>query len=97
LDDATLHQLRGLKDLVQDAVEAGVTQTERMHVAIARYPYAVLARLAPIAAPVRGVEFVQTMITGSVYWTIRLATRVTAVTATRVLDHLAAANAPPEA
>jgi hypothetical protein len=97
LDDATLHQLRGLKDLVHDAVEAGVAETERMHVAIARYPYAVLARLTPIAAPVRGVEFVQTTITGSVYWTIRLATRVTALIAARVLDHLAKSNAPPDA
>ena len=96
MEETTLRQLRGLKDLIEDAVEAGVTRTERMHVAIARYPYAVLTRLTPIAAPVRGVEFVQTTITGSVYWTIRLATRVTAVTATRVLDHLGAADQSPE-
>jgi hypothetical protein len=94
MEEATLHQLRGLKDLIEDAVEAGVTQTERMHVAIARYPYAVLKRVTPIAAPVRGVEFVQATITGSVYWTIRLATRITAVTATRALDQLASENAP---
>jgi hypothetical protein len=94
MEETTLRQLRGLTDLIEDAVGAGVTQTERMHVAIARYPYAVLERVTPIAAPVRGVEFVQATITGSVYWTIRLATRITAVAATRALDQLASENAP---
>jgi hypothetical protein len=90
MEETTLRQLRGLTDLIEDAVGAGVTQTERMHVAIARYPYAVLERVTPIAAPVRGVEFVQATITGSVYWTVRLATRVTAVVAARALDEIEA-------
>jgi hypothetical protein len=88
LDKSTIRQLRGLKDLVAEAVDAGVTRTENVHREIARYPYALLARISPIAAPVRTIEYVQTTITGSVYWTIRLATRVSGVVAAQVLERL---------
>ena len=90
MEESTVRRLRGLADLIEDGVGAGVTQTERMQKAIARYPYAVLERLSPVNAPVRTIEFLQVTITGSVYWTIRLATRVSAVVASRALDELEA-------
>lgn len=84
----TVRQLRGLNDLITDALAAGVTRTEEIHRAIARRPYAVLKRIGPIAAPVRTVEFVETTISGSVYWTIRLASEVSGRIVSQVLERL---------
>jgi hypothetical protein len=88
MEKATIKQLRGLNDLVGEALDAGVTRTEQIHRAIARRPYAVLERISPMAAPVRTVEFVESTITGSVYWTIRLATRISGVVVAQVLERL---------
>ncbi|HQR12217.1 MAG TPA: hypothetical protein PLW68_12910 [Casimicrobiaceae bacterium] len=84
----TVRQLRGLNDLITDAVAAGVTRTEQIHRAIARHPYALLKRISPISAPVRTVEFVETTISGSVYWTLRLATVVSGRIVSQALEGL---------
>ena len=88
MERTTLRYFRGLNDLVADAVDAGLTRTEEIHRGIARYPYAVLKRIGPVASPVRVVEFVETTITGSVYWTLRLATRASGVVVAQVLERL---------
>jgi hypothetical protein len=88
VEKTTLRQLRGLNDLVTDALDAGMTRTEEIHRGIANYPYAALKRIGPVASPVRVVEFVETNITGSVYWTLRLATRVSGAVVARVLEQL---------
>ena len=88
MEKATVKQLRGLNDLVADALDAGVTRTEQMHRAIAQRPYAVLKRIGAIAAPVRTVEFVETTITGSIYWTIRLTARVSGAVVAQVIARL---------
>jgi len=88
MEKTTIKHLRGLNDLVADALDAGVTRTEQIHRAIARRPYAVLERISPMAAPVRTVEFVESTITGSVYWTVRLATRISGVVVAQVLERL---------
>ena len=88
MEKTTLRQLRGLNALVADALEAGVTRTEEIHRGIARYPYAVLERIGPVASPVRVIEFVETTITGSVYWTLRLATRASGALVAQVLERL---------
>jgi len=88
MEKETIRQLRGLNDLVADAVDAGVTRTERIHRSIARYPYAVLTRIGPVAAPVRVVEYVETTITGTVYWSVRLVARVGGGVVSQVLERL---------
>ena len=88
MNKPTLRQLKGLNDLVADAVEAGVTRAEEMHRAIARRPYAILKRIGPVATPVRTVEFIETTISESVYWTIRFATRVSGALVAEVLDRI---------
>ena len=95
MEKTTIRQLRGLNDLIADAMDAGLTRSEQIHRAIAGKPYSVLKRISPIAAPVRTVEFVETTITGSVYWTIRLATRVSGVVVSRVLERLDARSSGP--
>jgi hypothetical protein len=92
----TLRQLRGLNDLIADALVAGVDRTEQIHRAIARHPYAVLKRISPIAAPVRTVEFVESTISGSVYWTLRLASRISGRVVSRVLVQLDATETVTE-
>jgi hypothetical protein len=84
----TVRQLRGLNDLITDAVAVGVTRIEQIHRAIARRPYAILKRISPIAAPVRTVEFVETTISGSVYWSIRLVTEVSGRVVSQALERL---------
>jgi hypothetical protein len=88
MNKTTVRQLRGLNNLLADAVDAGAARTEQVHQSIARYPYAVLKRIGPMAAPVGAIEFVQTTITGSVYWTLRVATRVSGAAVGRILERL---------
>ena len=93
MEKDTIGKLRGLNSLVAEALDAGVTRTEQIHRAIARRPYAVLKRISPVASPVRTVEFVESTISGMVYWTIRLATRAGGGAIAHVLTQLDA-NAP---
>lgn len=88
MEKETIRQLRGLNDLLADAMDAGVTRTEQIHRSIARYPYAVLTRIGPVAAPARVVEYVETTITGTVYWSVRLAARVSGVVVSQILERL---------
>jgi hypothetical protein len=88
MDKTTIQKLRGLNDLITDAADAGIARTGQIHASIARHPYAVLKRIGPVATPVATIEFVQTTITGSVYWTLRLATRVSGAVIAQVLERL---------
>ena len=86
MNRTTIVQLRGAKDLIEDAVLAGTDAAQRLQLSLTRQPYAVLETIAPIAAPVRAVEQVQAAITLGVYGTIRSVTRATAAVAGRALD-----------
>ena len=90
----TVRQLRGLNELLGDALDAGVARTQEIHRAIASRPYAILKRISPIATPVRTVEFVETSISGSVYWTIRLASKVSGRMVAQVLERIEARETP---
>ena len=85
MDDITRRKLKGLNDLVVDTVHAAVDETEKVHNEIAQYPYAVLKRITPLAAPVRVVEFVQMSVTGLVYRSIRVVTIVAGIAAAMTL------------
>ncbi len=88
MDDTTRRKLRGLNDLVIDTVHAAVDETEKVHNEIARYPYAILRRVTPIAMPVRMIEFVQASITGLVYRTIRVGAKAASTVAAVTLAAL---------
>ncbi|HSY29018.1 MAG TPA: hypothetical protein VK832_16030 [Burkholderiaceae bacterium] len=81
-------QLRGIKDLIQDAVDAGVDATEQMHLVIARKPYAALEKIEALAGPVHVVERVQNTITVGVYQSIRAINKLSATIATGIIDHI---------
>ena len=68
---------RGLKDLLQDAVDKGTTAVERVHKDVARTPFAVLEHVPPLADPARlGWSLLERAITET-YETIRAVNRMT--------------------
>lgn len=88
MNPETLRQIRGAKDLLEDAVEALAVSVGDAHRKITRQPYALLARIEPIAAPVRAIEEVHLKITDSVYFSIRLGNRLVGVVAGFALDRI---------
>jgi hypothetical protein len=84
----SIQHARGLKDLIQETVEAGVNATEQVHQSIAKQPYAVLKRIPLIAPPARLIERLQHTVTSGVYQTIRVVTQASGILATQALDHL---------
>ena len=88
MDKTTRRKLEGLNHLVHDSVHAAVSETEKVHSEIARYPYAILERVTPIATPVRLIEFVQASITGLVYRSIRMGATVASTAAAVTLAAL---------
>lgn len=86
MERQTLRQLRGAIDLVTDGVDKIVKEIEVAHQTLARRPYALLARIGPIAQPVRGIEQVQMVITAGAYGAIYTTNRVVGGVAASVLD-----------
>jgi hypothetical protein len=83
---ADLGRLRGLKALIADAIEHGTQAVERVHLATAARPFAVLEHLPPAAPIARGVHIAHDAIASSVYATIRAAARLVGTAATVALD-----------
>jgi hypothetical protein len=84
----SLQQARGLKDLIQETVEAGASAIEKVHQDIACQPFAVLKKINVIAVPVQAIETVHQTITGGVYTSVRTVNRIAGVLATQVLNRL---------
>ncbi|MBK8046366.1 MAG: hypothetical protein IPK16_04075 [Anaerolineales bacterium] len=83
METETVRQLHGAKDLARDVVDVAVQKIGNVHLAIARRPYAMLARF-PVVAPVsKQVEQLQTEITVGVYGAIRVVNRLVATAARR--------------
>ncbi len=83
-----LEQLKGLKDLVQDAVDKGASSVEEVHKDIASRPFSVLEQIIPLEAPVKGVREIQQATIGNVYEMIRLVNRTTGEIAGEILEKI---------
>lgn len=83
-----IKQIRGAKDLIHDAVNAGINATEEVHQAIARKPYALLEKIDVIATPVKAVGHVQHFVTSRVYQAVRTVNKLTGIIATQVIDRI---------
>jgi hypothetical protein len=59
----TVQQMRGIQDLVQTAISEATSAIEDAHHDIARKPYAVMERIAPIAGTASIVEGLQLSVT----------------------------------
>jgi hypothetical protein len=71
-----MKKLRGLKALVQDAVDKGATAIEQVHKRTAAKPFELLAKVPSIAAPVRGVHQVYELAVSGSYGMVRLVNRM---------------------
>jgi hypothetical protein len=67
----TANRLRGLRALLEDAVDQGASAVERVHRATASRPFDVLDHVAPIAPAARGVRLVHDVTVAGVYEAIR--------------------------
>jgi hypothetical protein len=81
-----LDKLRGLKNLVRDAVENGATAIEQVHLATARRPFLVLEQIPGIAEPARGVQQVHDAVVATSYGAVRAVTRAVSQAADLALD-----------
>ncbi|WP_438022083.1 hypothetical protein [Sorangium sp. So ce233] len=80
-----MERWRGLKDLVQDAVDNGSRAVERLQKHAAKLPFDLLEQIPPISAPVRGIRVVHDTMVSGVHVAIRLVNRVAGYTIDGVL------------
>ncbi len=66
MEPKTLRQIRGAKDLVEETIDAAALAINEVQRTMTRMPYALLARIEPIAAPVQAIEQVHLKIADSV-------------------------------
>jgi len=83
---SSMNRLRGLRALLQDAVEHGTTAVERVHRATAARPFDILDHIPPIAPAARGVRLVHDATVAGVYETIRQVNRLVGVTLSAAID-----------
>lgn len=90
---STMKRLRGLRSLVEEAVEHGSKAVEDVHKATAARTFVVLEAIEPIAAPARIVHTVHDLWLSGVYGMIRVGNRVVGKTIEVAID-VADAEAP---
>lgn len=88
MEAKTLRQIRGAKDLAEEAIDAAALAINEVQRTMTRLPYGLLAGIKPIAVPVRAVEQAHLKITESVYFSIRVGNRLVGNVAGFVLDRL---------
>lgn len=71
----TLRRWRGLKELLEDAVEHGSRAVQQVHTETARRPFAVLEVIPVVGLPARGVHVIHDTTVSAVYGLIRLVNR----------------------
>jgi hypothetical protein len=85
---------RGLKDLIEDAIDQGSRAIEEVHGQTGRWVFDLLERVPPLATPARRARALQQTVIARTYGTIRLANRLVAGIATIAID--VAETAPPK-
>jgi hypothetical protein len=76
MDRHTHRQLQGAAQLITDTVGATVQALGETHLAAARHPYAVLARVPGVNIPAQVVARIQFAITGGVYRAVGVANQL---------------------
>jgi hypothetical protein len=83
---ASMDRLRGLRALLEEAVEQGTTAVERVHMATAARPFDILAHIPPVAPGARGVRVIHDATVTGVYEAIRQVNRLVGATLSAVID-----------
>lgn len=81
-----MKQLRGLKALVQDAVEHGSRAIERVQIDMAKVPFDLLEKVEPIREPVKGIRLLHDTGVAYTHSMIRLVNKVTGDVIDKVID-----------
>jgi hypothetical protein len=89
-----VNRLRGLADLLQDAVQHGTIAVEKVHQSVARTPLDVVAIVPPLAAPARWVAAWQSRMIARTYDTIRETSAAVGVLVRAVVDAADRARGP---
>ncbi|WP_437927246.1 hypothetical protein WMF37_50890 [Sorangium sp. So ce291] len=92
-----MERWRGLKDLVEDAVDHGSRAVERLQKHAAKRPFDLLEQIPPLRAPVRGVRLIHDTTLSGVHGAIRLVNRAVGGTVDVVLDLVEQKRQPPGA
>lgn len=82
----SMRRLRGLRAVVEDAVEHGSSAVERIHLSTADIPFNVLQRVPGLEAPVRQIRAVHDEAVRSSYRVVRLINRAVARSLDVVLE-----------
>ena len=78
--------IKGVKDLVEDAVHHGTTAVEKVHREVASRPFEVLESVPGLELPVRLVRAMHDTITTTVYTSIRVTNRLVGAIADEVIE-----------
>jgi hypothetical protein len=79
---------RGLKALVQDAVDKGATAIEQVHLRTAAKPFELLRKVPPLAASVQVVQTLHDLAVTASYGAVRQVNRVAGMAVDLALDAL---------
>ncbi|HMV77014.1 MAG TPA: hypothetical protein PL048_02185 [Leptospiraceae bacterium] len=66
-----MSQIRGLIDLVQDAISKGAASVEEVHRSIANQPLELLKQIQPLESSIQGFQDFQNQTIGGIYESIR--------------------------
>lgn len=77
---------KGLRALIGDAVEHGASAVERVHVATANRPFAIMEQIPGIAEPVKGIHQLHDAIVSNAYGAVRLVNRAVGEVIDAALD-----------
>jgi hypothetical protein len=97
MEKRTIRKLRGAVELVTDAVDAATTEAQRTQEAFARRPYAVLARIEPLAGPAKAIETLQFAITAIAFAAVRAGNAIVGAVVTAAIDRLESGPTRPGA
>lgn len=81
-----MERWRGLKALVQDAVDGGSRAVERLQMQTAKKPFDLLEQIAPLKVPVQGIREIHDTAVTQTHGMIRLVNRVAGDTLDKVFD-----------
>jgi hypothetical protein len=88
MSNSTVKQLRELHNWMQNAAEATVDVTEKLHLVAIRKPFAALEKIDAIAGPVHLLDRAQNAVSRSVFRSLRAVNAFGANLAGRVIDQI---------
>ena len=88
MDKVTVNQIKGLKNFIQDAVEAAVNTAATAHQALARRPYAEMKKITPIADVASALGQMQECLASGFYHGIIAATRMNSAIAEQMISSI---------